>query len=147
MSEQSLTTNELEQGAQVLLRALAKVSDEGDMKIDEYHVGFYYPDTAEELVATVRLTTGSKSIFHPGIYRFGKPELSLCKKIHFAKRNDELKTQTLFDLLLFLKEEFLKLDLEVRLVVCLDADRKTVVNMEGVKKDGSQDCYRFHLRT
>lgn len=143
MSERSSDNDA--KGQLVLLAALTMISDESNMKSEDYHVGYRYPDTVDEIVGKVRLTVGAKSIHYPGKYRFGKPEMVLCKKIHMAKRSEDAKTTSLFDVLLNLKQGFIDLGLEVRLTVAVDVDRKVIVNMEGVYTDGSNDCMRFHF--
>lgn len=113
----------------------------------EYHIGYYTPTSVDEELAFVRISANVRSIHWPGKYSFSKTDASHCKKIIFAKRTPDDKTYTLYDLLLFLKNEFTRLGLEVRLIGGLDVDKRLVYNVEGVKNDGSELCHRLHIRT
>jgi hypothetical protein len=115
-------------------------SEHPDQEI--HNASYRFPDMVENLAANIRIVLRNVSIHHPGIYRFGKPEMTLTKKIILDTRNDQGQ-QKLFDFLLALKLAWTTPALEIRLTVTQDYDRKVVVNMEAVTADNK--AVHFHM--
>lgn len=121
-----------------------------DNPLELDNVPYYTPSSVDEEHASVKIHADVLSIYWPDRYRFTKKDMLLSKKIIFSKRNENDNTTTLYDVLLFIKNGFEALGLEVRSIEGYGyeaGDRELVYNLEGVERDGSNKCYRFHIRT
>ena len=112
------------------------------VSLQELHARYRFNDTTDEIVATISLRANCKSIHHPGIYRFGKAEMTLTKRVNLTTRSNQGDNK-LFDFLLALKQAWTMDNIEIRLTVGQDCDRATVINMEAV--DADNNAVRFHM--